>query len=109
VETELLPKIVRNICFRVQGADGEVATITQTINVGGMSNKYARITDTEDFDTGELRLSLDEAILTGRLTFSYRVSEGQEMNIGDAFINVAGTATTGDMSITEIRIKDEMV
>lgn len=96
-----------DITLTITAADGEVATITQTINAGGMSNKYARITDTKDFDIGELRLTLDEAILTGRVSFIYRVSEGQEMDIKDAFINVSGTATTGDMSITEIRFKDD--
>ncbi len=95
-----------DVKLTITAADGEVATSTQTINVGGMSNKYARITDSQDSDTGELRLTLDEAILTGKLTFRYRVSEGQEMNIADGFINVAGTANTGDLSITEIRLKD---
>ncbi len=97
---------LHDITLTITAADGEVATITQTIDVGGISNKYASITDSKDFDTGELRLSLDAAILTGRVSFDFRVSEGQEMNIADAFINVAGSATNGDMSITEIRIKD---
>ena len=97
---------LHDITLTITAADGEVATVTQTIDVGGISNKYARITDTKDFDTGELRLALDENILTGRLSFIFRVSEGQDIDIADAFINVAGTATTGDMSITEIRFKD---
>ena len=95
-----------DVTLTITAADGEVATATQTVDAGVVSNKYASITDTYDDDTGELRLTLDETILTGRLTFRYRVSEGQEMNIADGFINVAGTATTGDLSITEIRIKD---
>ena len=98
-----------NITLTITATDGEVATITQTIDAGGMSNKYARITDTRDDDQGELRLSLGEAILTGRLTFNYRVSEGQDMTILDGFINVSGTATTGDLSITELRFKDNTV
>ncbi len=97
----------QDIKLTITAADGEVATVTQTIDVGGISNKFARVTDTKDFDAGELRLLLDQPILTGRLSYIYRVSEGQEMTIADAFINVAGTATTGDMSITEIRIKDD--
>ena len=97
-----------DITLTITAADGEVATIIQTINVGGTSNKYARITDTDDFDTGELRLALNEAILTGRVSFIYRVSEGQDMDIRDAFINVAGTGTNGRLSITEIRIKDDV-
>lgn len=96
-----------DITLTITAADGEVATITQTIDVGGDSNKYGRITDIKDDDTGELRLALNEAILTGRVSFIYRVSEGQEMNIADAFINVAGTGTNGRLSITEIRIKDD--
>ena len=99
---------LHDITLTITAADGEVATVTQTIDVGGASNKYARITDTADDDTGELRLALDEDILTGRVSFMFRVSEGQEMNIADGFINVAGTATTGDMVITEIRLKDNI-
>jgi len=96
-----------DITLTITAADGEVATISQTIDVGGISNKYASITDSKDDDNGELRLALNDPILSGRLSFIYRVSEGQEMNISDAFISIAGTATNGDMTITEIRIKDD--
>jgi PKD repeat protein len=95
-----------DITLTITAADGEVDVITQTIQAGGTTNKFASVTDTRDDDTGELRLELEEAILTGGLRFIYRVSEGQEMNILDAFINVAGTSTSGDFSVTEIRIKD---
>ncbi len=96
-----------DITLTITAADGEVASLIQTIDVGGNSNKYARITDTKDDDTGELRLALDEAILTGRVNFDYRVAEGEEMSIADGFINVAGPSTTGRLSICEIRIKDD--
>jgi len=91
-----------DITLTITAADGEVASLTQTIEAGGDSNKFARITDNKDDDTGELRLFLD-SIQTGRVSYVYRVSEGQEMDIKDAFINVAGTGTNGRLSITEIK------
>ena len=97
---------LHDITLTITAADGEVATVTQTIDVGSDSNKYGRITDSNDDDTGELRLELDDPILTGRVSFIYRVSEGLDMDISDAFIALSGTATTGDMNLMEIRIKD---
>lgn len=94
------------ILLTVTAADGEVNTVTDTVEVKVITNKYARITDTRDDDTGELRLSVN-SIQTGRLSFVYRVVEGPGMDIKDAFINVAGTSTTSDFSITEIRLKDD--
>jgi len=94
-----------DVTLTVTAADGETDTATETIEVTVFTNKYARITDSKDDDTGELGLSID-SIQTGRLSFAFRLVEGSEMDIKDAFINVAGTATTGDMSITEIRLKD---
>ena len=98
---------IHDITLTITAADGEVDTRTITINVAGASNKFARITDTKDDDTGELRLSID-SIQTGRLSFIFRVSEGPEMDIRDGFINVAGTSATGDFSLTEIRFKDDV-
>ncbi len=97
---------LREITLTITAADGEVATYIQTIDVGGDSNKFGRITDLQDDDAGELRLELDDAILTGRVSFIYRVSEGPGMDISDAFIGISGTATTGDMNLVEIRLKD---
>ena len=95
-----------DITLTITAADGEVDVATQTIQVGSDLNKYARVTDNRDDDTGELRLSID-SIQTGRLTFIYRVREGSEMNIEDAFISVAGNSTTGDAALTEVRLKDD--
>ena len=97
---------LRDITLTITAADGEVATVTQTIDVGEASNKYGRVTDTKDDDTGELRLEINEFILTGRMTFMFRLSEGPSMDIADGFISLAGTATTGDFVITEVRLKD---
>ena len=96
-----------DITLTITAADGRLATSTITIEAGGESNKFARITDTKDFDTGELRLSID-SIQNGRLSYIYRLSEGQEMDIMDAFVNVAGRSTSGRNAIVELRIKDNM-
>lgn len=95
-----------DVKLTITASDGEVSTTTTTIDAGGDSNKFASITDTKNDDTGELRLELNAPILTGRINFNFRVSEGQDLNIADAFINVAGNSTIGDLSITEIRLKD---
>ena len=94
------------VTLTITAADGEVASLTITIEAGGESNKYARITDSKDDDTGELRLAVD-SIQNGRVSFDYRVSEGEEMEIFDAFVNVAGTSTSGRYSLVEVRIKDD--
>ena len=97
-----------NITLTITATDGEQDVITQTIEVGGASNKFASITDAKDDDTGELRLELDETILSGRLNFIFKVSEGPSMEISDGFINVAGTSLTGDFSLVELRFKDDV-
>jgi len=98
---------IHEITLTITAADGEVATATQTIDVGGDSNKFGRITDLLDYDTGEFRLELEDAILKGRVSFIYRVSEGPGMDIFDAFIALSGTLTTGDLNLVEIRLKDD--
>jgi len=94
------------VTLTVTATDGVEATTSETIEVTAPKNRYAVITDTKDDDTGELRLAVD-SIGTGRLTFMYRVAEGPiDMDIQDGFINVAGSSTTGDFSIVEVRLKD---
>jgi len=94
------------VTLTVTAADGETGTATETITVTAPKNRYAVITDLSDDDTGELRLAVD-SIQTGRVTFMYRVAEGPvDMDIKDGFINVAGSSTTGDFSIVEVRLKD---
>ncbi len=95
-----------NVTLTITATDGEVSTTTRTINVGGDSNKFASITDSRDDDTGELRLETVDAILNGKISFIYRVSAGQEMDIADGFFAVGGNSTSGDLIISEIRIKD---
>lgn len=90
------------VTLTATAADGEQGTASETITVTAPLNKYASITDTRDDDTGELRLSVD-VIQTGRVTFMYRVHADAQ----DGFINVAGTSTTGDFSIVEVRLKDD--
>jgi PKD repeat protein len=94
-----------DVVLTVTATDGVVASATETIVVTAPKNRYAVITDTKDDDTGELRLLVD-SIQTGRITFMYRVAEGPGMDIQDGFINVAGSSTTGDFSIVEVRLKD---
>ena len=94
------------VTLTVTASDGVMGTATETIEVTAPVNRYAVITDTKDDDTGELRLAVD-SIQTGRITFMYRVAEGPiDMDIQDGFINVAGSSTTGDFSIVELRLKD---
>ncbi len=95
-----------DVTLTVTASDGEVGTATETIEVTAPKNRYAVITDSKDDDTGELRLAVD-SIQNGRITFMYRVAEGPvDMDIKDGFINVAGSSTTGDFSIVEVRLKD---
>jgi PKD repeat protein len=95
-----------NVVLTVTATDGESDSTTETIEVTAPKNRYAVITDTRDDDTGELRLLVD-SIQVGRLTFMYRVAEGPvDMDIRDAFINVAGSSTTGDFALVEVRLKD---
>jgi len=89
----------------VTASDGETGTAMQTIEVTAPKNRYAVITDTMDDDTGELRLSVD-SIQTGRISFMFRVAAGPGDDIQDGFINVAGSSTTGDFSLVEVRLKD---
>ncbi len=89
----------------VTAADGVKASASETIEVTAPKNRYAVITDSRDDDNGELRLALD-SIQKGRMTFMYRVAEGPGMDIQDAFINVSGSSTTGDLALVEVRLKD---
>ncbi len=95
-----------DVTLTVTASDGVMGTATETIEVTAPKNRYAVITDSKDDDTGELRLAVD-SIQNGRITFMYRVAEGPvDMDIKDGFINVAGSSTTGDFSIVEVRLKD---
>ena len=94
-----------DVVLTVTAADGVVETATETIMVTAPRNRYAVITDTQDDDTGELRLNVD-SIQTGLITFVYRVAEGPSMDIQDGFATVNGRSTTGDFAITEVRLKD---
>ena len=93
------------VTLTVTAADGEQGTATETIEVTAPKNRYAVITDTRDDDTGELRLAVD-SIQSGRVTFMYRVAATASGDIQDGFINVAGSSTTGDFSLVEVRLKD---
>jgi len=96
------------VTLTVTASDGEVGTTTETVEVTAPRNRYAVITDLADDDTGELRLAVD-SIQNGKVTFNYRVAEGPvDMDIKDGFINVAGSSTTGDFSIVEVRLKDDV-
>ena len=101
----------------VTATDGETGTATETIEVTAPRNRFASITDNwgegnpnpanEDRpDTGELRLSLDEPVLQGRITFDFRFREGPGADIQDGFIHLAGGSTTSDFAICEVRFKD---
>lgn len=97
------------VTLTVTASDGEVGTATEEIEVTAPRNRYALITDTtgpdNGNDTGELRLGVD-SIQSGRLTFDFRVAEGPSMDIQDGFIHVAGSSTTSDLAIVELRFKD---
>ncbi len=95
-----------DVTLTVTASDGVTGSVTESITVTAPVNRFAIITDTSGDDTGELRLAID-SIQTGRITFVYRVSEGPvDMDIRDGFINVAGSSTTGDFSLVEVRFKD---
>lgn len=90
------------VTLTVTASDGVTGTASQTIEVTAPRNRYAIIADLADDDTGELRYVAMDSIRTGRITFRYRVFE----DAADGFINVAGTSTTGDFSLVEVRLKD---
>ena len=97
---------IYEVSLTVTASDGVVGTSSESIEVTAPKNRYAVITDLSDDDTGELRLSVD-SIQAGKVTFNYRVAEGPvDMDIADGFINVAGSSTTGDFAIVEVRLKD---
>lgn len=95
-----------DVVLTVTASDGEVGTVTETVEVTAPKNRYAVITDSRDDDTGELRLAVD-SIQNGSVSFMYRVAQGPvDMDIADGFINVTGTSTSGKNSIVELRLKD---
>ena len=96
-----------DVTLTVTASDGVTDSTTETIEVTAPVNRFAVITDTSADDTGELRLAVD-SIQNGRVTFVYRVSEGPvDMDIRDGFINVAGSSTTGDFALVEVRLRDD--
>jgi len=94
-----------DVTLTVTASDGEVGTVTETVEVTAPKNRYAVITDTKEDDTGELRLAVD-SIQNGSISFMYRVAAGPSDDIQDGFINVAGNSTTGDFALVEVRLKD---
>ncbi len=95
-----------DVTLTVTATDGVEASTTESIEVTAPRNRFAQITDTRDDDTGELRLAVD-SIQNGLVSFMYRVTEGADGTIADGFINVAGSSTTGDFSLVEVRLKDD--
>lgn len=94
------------VILTVTASDDVEATYSETIEVTAPRNRYASITDTDDGDTGELRVAMD-SVQNGRVTYMYRVTAGPvDMDIKDGFINVSGTSTSGDDAIVEVRLKD---
>lgn len=99
------------VILTVTASDGVEATTSETIEVTAPRNRYASLTDSEGTATGleengELRIAMD-SVQNGRVTFMYRVTDGPvDMDIKDAFIMIAGTSTSGNNSIVEVRIKD---
>lgn len=91
------------VVLTATAADGTEGTASETITVTAPKNKWLRITDTDDSDTGELRYDPTDSIRTGRVTYNYRVVSGA----ADGFISVSGTSTSGDDAIVEVRLKDE--
>jgi len=97
------------VTLTTTATDGVEGMTSETIEVTAPKNRYAQISDSaagSDDDTGELRLAVTDSIETGRVTFMYRVTEGPSMDIQDGFINVAGRSTTGNLSLVEVRLKD---
>ena len=95
-----------DVVLTVTATDGVEASATETIEVTAPRNRYARITDSMDDDTGELRLGVD-SIANGMMTFVYRVGAGPSDDIQDGFVTLNGSSTTGDFAIMEVRLKDD--
>lgn len=100
------------VTLTVTAADGTEGSTSAAITVTAPKNKYVSIFDQYGTgnekpgggnDNGELRLQLDDSIRVGRLTYRYRLPvEGTE-----GYPNVAGTSTTSDFSIFELRLKSD--
>ena len=74
--------------------------------LGNTGNKYARVVDTLDSDTGELRYVLPEAQAEGKVTFSYARTDD---NVGsaDAFFSLFNSGNNNAGNILDLRIKDD--
>ena len=95
------------VTLTVTASDGVTDTTSETITVTAPINLFAVITDLADDDTGELRLAVD-SIQTGRVVYDYLVTQGASgEDIRDAFICVAGSSTTSDFAIVQVRLRDD--
>ncbi|MCP3429357.1 VCBS domain-containing protein [Opacimonas viscosa] len=74
--------------------------------LGNTGNKYARIVDTLDSDTGELRYVLPAAQAEGKVTFSYARTDD---NVGstDAFFSLFNESNSNSGNILDLRIRDD--
>ena len=69
-------------------------------------NQLARITDTNDSDTGELRFALPEAQASGRLDLRFARTD-DDLGSTDAFISLFNADNNNDGSIMDLRVRDD--
>ncbi|MER2490729.1 VCBS domain-containing protein [Catenovulum sediminis] len=105
----------------IESADGTSTAVVVTITgptVTSTTSKVAKITDTEDGDTGELRLKLADVdidpIVAGKLTLSFRKEAGAQNNnpndndtdFKDAYIGLYGSSVSTGKDLIELRMNE---
>ena len=87
--------------------DGTAGSVAITISgvAAVATSQVARVTDTSDADTGELRILLGEALTQGKIAMTVK-KEASAVEGFDAFVNLSGTSTTRADAIIDMRIND---
>ncbi len=78
---------------------------TDTAGLGNSGNKYARVLDTLDSDTGELRFVLPAEQPEGKVSFSF-VRTDDNAGSADAFFSLFNSTNSNSGNILDLRIRD---
>ncbi|WAJ72328.1 VCBS domain-containing protein [Catenovulum adriaticum] len=107
--------------IEIESADGTTSSIVITITGSASSSavsKVAKLTDTKDSDTGELRLKLADQdidpLQVGKLTLSFKKEAGAQNNnpndtdtdFKDAYIGLYGSSVSTGKDLIELRMNE---
>lgn len=84
----------------------EDALVEEYGAASGDGNQYARVIDTDDSDTGELRFALPEAQAQGKLDLRFTRTD-DDAGSTDAFISLFNSGNNNDGSIMDLRVRDD--